>query len=288
MSKFINPFSDYGFKLIFGSEVSKDLIISFLNGVLHDEVIVNITFRNVEMLGMKQNQHRAVFDIFCENEKGEFFIVEMQKARQKYFSDRILYYASFAIQQQTTIARERLMHLSKEEQKNHYWDYNINKVYIVCILNYVMDPTRPDKYRWDVVRMDRELKIPFSETLNEVYLEMPKFVLPLSECKTIYLKWLFVLNNIDIMERLPEELNNQLFQKLKSIVEIERMSADERLEYELSLAVERDMLSALDAKYEDGLQEGKAESARNMKSLGFSLTDIAKVTGLTSKEIESL
>ena len=72
MSKFINPFSDYGFKLIFGSEVSKDLIISFLNGVLHDEVIINITFRNVEMLGMKQDQRRAVFDIFCENEKGEF------------------------------------------------------------------------------------------------------------------------------------------------------------------------------------------------------------------------
>ncbi|WP_287331596.1 PD-(D/E)XK nuclease family transposase, partial [Parabacteroides sp.] len=68
MSKFINPFSDYGFKLIFGSEVSKDLIISFLNGVLHDEVIINITFRNVEMLGMKQDQRRAVFDIFCENE----------------------------------------------------------------------------------------------------------------------------------------------------------------------------------------------------------------------------
>ena len=66
MSKFINPFSDYGFKLIFGSEVSKDLFFSFLNGVLHDEVIIIITFRNVEMLGLKQDQRRAVFDIFCD------------------------------------------------------------------------------------------------------------------------------------------------------------------------------------------------------------------------------
>lgn len=62
---------------IFGSEVSKDLIISFLNGVLHEEVIVNITFRNVELLGMKQEQGKVVFDIFCENEKGEIFVVEM-------------------------------------------------------------------------------------------------------------------------------------------------------------------------------------------------------------------
>ena len=286
MSKFINPFSDFGFKKIFGSEVSKDLIISFLNGVLHEEVIVNITFRNVELLGMKQEQGKVVFDIFCENEKGEIFVVEMQKARQKFFSDRILYYASFAIQQQTMIAREK----TKKDKKNgdkKQWEYNINKVYIICILNYVMDKSYPEKYRWDVVRMERELKIPFSETLNEVYLEMPKFVLPLSECKSIYLKWLYVLNNIDIMERLPEELNNQIFKKLKSIVEIERMSANERLEYELSMAAERDMLGALDAKYEDGREEGIKEVALKMKQSGMSISEIIKLTGLPIEVLRS-
>ena len=307
MSKFINPFSDYGFKLIFRSEVSKDLIISFLNSVIQDEVIVNITFRNVEMLGMKHDQRKAVFDIFCENEKGEFFIVEMQKARQKYFSDRILYYASFAIQQQSIVAREKIACL-EDEPKKAYWDYSISKVYIVCILNYVMEPSLPHKYRWDVVRMDRELKVPFSETLNEVYFEMPKFVLPLSECNSIYLKWLYVLNNIDIMDRLPEELNNQLFRKLKSIVEIERMSANERLEYELSLAVERDMLSALDASREEGLVKGRAEglaegeakgeakglaeglrqTAINMKRTGLDVDTIVNCTGLSKEEILAL
>ena len=125
---------------------------------------------------------------------------------------------------------------------------------------------------------------------------MPKFVLPLSECKTIYLKWLYVLNNIDIMERLPEELNNQIFKKLKSIVEIEHMSANERLEYELSMAAERDMLCALDASFEDGevkgikkgREEERKEIATNLKSLGMSLTDIAKATGLPIEEIEQL
>lgn len=294
MDKFLNPFSDYGWKKIFGSEVSKELIISFLNGVLRNEVIIDITFRNVEMLGMKRDQRRAVFDIFCENEKGEFFIVEMQKSRQKYFSDRVLYYASFAIPQQSVVAKEKLEKAPEEMKKR--WNYNINKVYVVCILNYSMDVTHPKKYRWDVVRMDRELKEPFSETLNEVYLEMPKFVLPLSACDTIYKKWLYVLNNIDIMERLPEELNNQIFQKLKSIVEIERMSADERLEYELSLSVERDLSAALEASFEDGeakgLEQGvkqeKQQAAKGMKQLGLSVTDIVKVTGLAIDEIERL
>ena len=185
------------------------------------------------------------------------------------------------------IAREKTKKGKKKGDKKQ-WEYNINKVYIVCILNYVMDKSYPEKYRWDVVRMERELKIPFSETLNEVYLEMPKFVLPLSECKSIYLKWLYVLNNIDIMERLPEELNNQIFKKLKSIVEIERMSANERLEYELSMAAERDMLGALDAKYEDGREEGIKEVALKMKQSGMSISEIIKLTGLTSDEIEQL
>lgn len=298
MNRFINPFSDYGFKAIFGSEVSKDLIISFLNGVLHDEVIINITFRNVEMLGLKHDQRKAVFDIFCENEKGEFFIVEMQKSRQKYFSDRILYYASFAIQQQTIISKEKMDRLPDNVKK--HWDYSISKVYIICILNYCMDTKHPDKFRWDVVRIDRELKVPFSETLNEVYLEMPKFILPLSECNTIYLKWLYVLNNIEVMERLPEELNNQIFKKLKSIVEIERMSANERLEYELSLATERDLLSALDASFEDGemkgMEKGEAkgrkegiyEVALKLKQTGMPSQDISNVTGIPLDEIETL
>lgn len=301
MEKFINPFSDYGWKKIFGSEVSKDLIISFLNEVIQQEVIVDITFRNVEMLGLKQDQRRAIFDIFCENEKGEVFIVEMQKSRQKYFSDRVLYYASFAIQQQSLQMRH-LQEVPGEEdlEKVRRWNYQINKVYVVCVLNYIMDPAHPEKYRWDVIRMDRELKEPFSETLNEIYLEMPKFVLPLSQCDTLFKKWLFVLNNIEIMERLPKELNNQIFRKLKSVVELERMTPDQRLEYELDLSVERDFLAVLDTRFEDGMEKGKAEGllegqskeqrliASKFKRQGIDIGLIAQCTGLSIEEIEEL
>lgn len=110
------------------------------------------------------------------------------------------------------------------------------------------------------------------------------------------------------MERLPEELNNQIFKKLKSIVDIERMSANERLEYELSLAAERDMLAALDAKFEDGEMKGKEEGrvmgkeeglaegiekttnqiARKMKQAGKPISEIVEFTGLTIEEIEQL
>lgn len=163
-----------------------------------------------------------------------------------------------------------------------------------------MEPSLPDKYRWDIVRMDRELKVPFSETLNEIYLEMPKFVLPLHECDTLYKKWLYVLNNIEIMERLPKELNNQIFRKLKSIVEVERMTPDQRLEYELSLSVERDLSAALDTSFEDGMEKGKIEGkiegkaeeqrliAANFKKQGVNIETIAQCTGLSVEEISGL
>ncbi|MBP3518638.1 MAG: PD-(D/E)XK nuclease family transposase, partial [Parabacteroides sp.] len=140
------------------------------------------------------------------------------------------------------------------------------------------------------------LKIPFSETLNEIYIEMPKFVLPLSECDTLYKKWLYVLNNIEIMERLPLELNDQIFRKLKSIVEVASMTPDERLEYELSLSVERDLSAALDTSFEDGMEKGmergKLEEQRlialNLKKQGIDIETIAQCTGLSVEEIGRL
>lgn len=313
--KFINPFTDEGFKRIFGSEINKDMIILFLNSLLN-ETITDITFRNVEALGICRNNRKAVFDIFCETDKHEMIVVEMQKSSQKYFSDRVLYYASFAIQQQATYAKEQLEQeamLLKEEQKENdsktgpkrlRWNYAVNRVYIVCFLNYIMDRKHPAKYRWDIVRMDRELKEPFSDTLTEIYLEMPKFNLRLSECDTLYKKFLFVLNNIEIMERLPKELNEQIFQKLKSIVEIERMTPDERLAYELSLSTERDLYACMETKFEEGIEvgiekgieKGKAEGlaeglktvATRLKQLGMDLPSIIRATGLSEAEIQAL
>ena len=316
--KFINPYTDEGFKRIFGSEINKDMIIRFLNSLLN-ETITDITFRNVEALGMCRNDRRAVFDIFCETDKHEMIIVEMQKSSQKYFSDRVLYYASFAIQQQASYAKEQLEHeleeltaweksregnseenCGKTVPKRLRWNYAVNRVYVVCVLNYIMDRKHPEKYRWDVIRMDRELKEPFSDTLTEVYLEMPKFRLALSQCDTLYKKFLFVLNNIEIMERLPKELNEQIFQKLKSIVEIERMTPDERLAYELSLSTERDLYACMETKLEEGIEigmeKGKAEGlvegvrsvATRLKGLGMDLQSIIQATGLSEAEIQAL
>jgi len=96
---FIDPKSDYAFKRFFGTVSNKELTIGFLNSLLNKD-IKDIIFHNVEMQGNNTDSRKAVFDLFCEGSDGELFIVEIQKKRQKYFSDRVLYYASFVIQMQ--------------------------------------------------------------------------------------------------------------------------------------------------------------------------------------------
>ena len=101
MVRYINPYTDFGFKKLFGEEASKDLLADFLNTLLPERhQIHTLEFRNPELLGPTSADRRAVFDIYCENNKGEQFIVEMQKAEQEFFKDRSVYYISYLIRQQ--------------------------------------------------------------------------------------------------------------------------------------------------------------------------------------------
>ena len=101
MSKYLNPYTDFGFKKLFGEEANKDLLADFLNQLLppHHQ-IAELHFRNSEQLPDIPLERKAVFDIHCISTTGERFIVEMQKAKMNFFKDRSVYYASFPIREQ--------------------------------------------------------------------------------------------------------------------------------------------------------------------------------------------
>ena len=118
-AKYINPFTDFGFKKIFGEEASKPLLLDFLNAILpENDQIVSLSFKNNEQLGQTEFDRKAIYDIYCENEKGEKFIVELQKAKQNYFKDRTIYYSTFPIQ---------------EQAERGEWNYNLKSVYCIGI-----------------------------------------------------------------------------------------------------------------------------------------------------------
>ena len=101
MGRFINPFTDFGFKFLFGREVEKELLIDFLNDLLVGEhVITDIRFLNNEQPPEVKTERGLIYDIYCVTDTGERIIVEMQNREQPYFKDRALFYLSRAITQQ--------------------------------------------------------------------------------------------------------------------------------------------------------------------------------------------
>ena len=321
--RFINPFTDYGFKRIFGTELSKDLLIEFLNSLLPEVHIQDLTFCNVEQFGQVEDSRKAIFDVLCRNEKGEYFLVEMQRRPQKHFTDRILFYASFLIQNQMKETQEQFRKMNRKRQRKELppadllewdpnWLYRMSRVYVVCFLDFEMIKGYPEKYRWNVLRMDKDEHVVFGDALQEIYLEMPKFQLTLRECKTLAERFLYVLKNMEILNRMPEELNNQIFRKLKHIASMSRFSPEEMLAYQMSVMNDIDLMNSYRTERQEGLTEGEAiglkkgeaiglekgrmegrmeekrSLARNLKSMGLDLQQISQASGLTLEEIEQL
>lgn len=224
--KYVNPFTDFGFKRIFGEEPNKDLLLDFLNELLRDEQgeIVDLTYLKNENLGAAELDRRAIFDLYCENEKGEKFIVELQKTKQNFFKDRTVYYSTFPI---------------REQAKKANWNYELNAVYTIAILDFVFDEDKdePDKYRYDVKLTDIETKKIFYDKLTFIYLEMPKFNKSINELETRFDKWLYVIKNLNRLQNIPEKLQEKIFEKLFEVAEISKFNQKQILSYEDSLNI---------------------------------------------------
>ncbi|PID29554.1 MAG: hypothetical protein CR982_02495 [Candidatus Cloacimonadota bacterium] len=284
--KYINPFTDYGFKRLFGTEPNKNLLLDFLNQLLKDEEgnIKSITYLKNENLGATEVDRKAIFDLYCENDKGEKFIVELQKTKQKFFKDRALYYSTFPIQEQA--------------KKGGNWNFELEKIYTIAILDFEFDEDKdyPNKFRYDVKLKELETDEIFSDKLNFIYLEMPKFNKSVEELETKFDKWLYVIKNLNRLERVPEKLQEKIFLQLFKTAEIAKFTREEYMAYEDSLKYYRDLNNSLDTAKEEGREEGieigrdkrTIEIAKNGLEKGYSIDMISDLTGLSEEEIKKL
>ena len=275
--RYISLLTDFGFKRIFGTKPNKDLLIDFLNSLFNGEQVVkDVTFLNSEHVGDVHTDRKAIFDVYCENEKGEKFIVEMQNAYQTYFKDRSLYYATFPIREQA--------------QKGEGWNYKLKHVYVVALLNYDMsDPAfADDTINHDIGLLDKQTHRVFNDKLTFKYVEISKFNKSIEELKTNYDKWLFVLQNLSRLDRQPEYLQTAVFNRLFAEAEIAKFTRAELREYEDSLKAYRDIKNSLDSAEEKGERKKAIEIAKNLLEMGMPIDAIMKATGLSQKEIDML
>ena len=286
--RYINPYTDYGFKLLFGTEPNKDITLELVNALLQGkEVIRSLTLLPPEQLGDTRDDRRSVFDIYCENEQGDKIIIEMQKADQQWFKDRSVYYSSFPIRSQGEKGR---------------WRFGLKAVYTIGILDFVFDEDKDDKeyYHHVVKLMDVNKKEVFYDKLTYIYLEMPKFQKTEAELETMADKWLYALKNLPRLLERPAALQERIFKKFFDVAEIGNLSKEEYAKYFESEKIYYDNDGAIRTAEAKGRAEGRAEGlaegerknalevAKRMKAKGMSASDIAELTHLSEEDIYAL
>lgn len=282
MSKFINPFTDVGFKIIFGQEFSKPRLLDFLNALLVGErSITDLTFLDKEQPAIYDGDRSPIYDILCETDSGEKIIVEMQNREHPNFKERMLYYAAEAV--------------VRQGEKGAGWNYDIKAVYMVAFTNFVMTGYG-GRLRIDVGMTDMQLGGSFTDKIRLICLQMPCFTKEAEECENQFERWIYVLKNMETLTRMPWAAQNAVFQRLAEVAEVSKLSKEDRLKYDHALKRYRDTLNAMTGAEIKGREEGRAEGrtegkvevARNMKSSGMSLADIVRFTGLTEEQVNAL
>ncbi len=267
-SKYINPFTDFGFKKIFGEESNKDLLLDFLNELLRPQgVTINkLAYKKDTKLPKSAEDRKVIFDLFCENEQGDKFTIELQKAKQEHFQDRLLYYSTFSIQ---------------EQGKRGKWDYRLNAVYIVAILDFFFEQTVTQKVVSYYKLLDLDTHEAYSDKLNFVTVEMPHFNKQEHELETNLDKWLYLLKHLGTLERIPPVLQISILEKVFKVAEYAGMSRTDREEYEASLKRYNDLYQSLLTAENDGY--GKAEK-KLLPQLEESQKREAEALALAEKE----
>jgi predicted transposase/invertase (TIGR01784 family) len=285
-ARYLNPFTDFGFKKLFGEEASKPLLKDFLNSLLPlDYPIADLNFRNAEQLGTGEDQRKAVYDIYCQDTQGNYFIVEMQKSKQNFFKDRTVFYTTFPI---------------REQAEKGPWNYELKAVYCVGILDFVFeeDKANPD-YLHEVKLKNRHNKV-FYDKYALYFIEMPKFHKVESDLASQLENWLYLIKHLEEFPDVPAKFQHTILEQAFEIAELAHLTEDERKAYEESLKHYRDILNIVDTARDEGKVEGfiegkevgkiegKIESATKMKADGIPVSKISEYTGLSEEEIAAL
>jgi predicted transposase/invertase (TIGR01784 family) len=278
MGKFINPFTDVGFKIIFGQEFSKPRLLDFLNALLEGErVITDLSFLDKEQQAMFDGDRSPVYDILCETDSKEKIIVEMQNREHPNFKERMLYYAAEAI--------------VRQGEKGTAWNYGITAVYMVAFTNFTLEGY-DGRLRIDAGLVDMQKGSLFSDKLRLIYLQIPCFTKQMDECESHFERWIYILKNMEILERMPWAAQNAVFRRLAEVAEVSKLSKEERIKYDRALKRYRDMYNTITGAEAKGRAEGRAEermaNAMSLKANGVPVDIIAKSLNLTEEEMARL
>ena len=297
--RYLDPKADLTFKKVFGEH--PDLVISFLNALLpfetDEEEITWVEYLNPELVPMNPLRKDSIVDVRCRDRAGRQFIVEMQMMWTSAYKQRVLFNASKA-------------YVSQLDRGGNY-DL-LQPVYSLNLVNDTFSESEAYYHDYRIVEVAETKEV--IEGLRFIFIELPKFTPKNYGDKKMQVLWLRYLTEIGEQTReAPQELlANPDINKAVTQLEESAFSSAQLLGYDkfwdmVSTAKMQISSSQREAR-EKGLAEGRAEGlvegraegraegrkeadmehARRMRMKGYSIEDIAEITGLSPDEIAAL
>lgn len=282
-TKFINLRTDFGFKKLFFEDPNKDLLIDFLNALFKGrKVIKDLTYNKTELLGDITSEGTAIFDLACTGINGERFIIEVQQTRQDNFKKRALFYTSRLISSQAPTGNRAL------------WNYNIDEVFLVALLDgFKLEGVQNIRYLHDICLCNRETGETFYDGLGYIYIELLKFVKEEHELATNLDRWLYVLKNMNDLEKIPVFFRKTIFEKVFKIATYSNLTKEEKMIYDLDLKKRWDDYSALETATRKGKLEGEKRKSREfvtylIKNTDFDDNEIANEVKVSESFVQKI
>jgi predicted transposase/invertase (TIGR01784 family) len=273
--KFINPKTDFAFKKIFGSEQSKDILISFLNGILYEG---NSIIEEVEILNPYQAPPiRGIKDTYLDVKAkitgNKTVIIEMQVLNVEGFEKRILYNAAKAYSIQLEIGE----------------DYSLlNPVIALTITDFNM--FEMEQVISKFILKEKDYLVDYTtDDLELVFVELPKFKKEIEEIETITDKWIYFLKKARELEEIPPKMAEiKAIEKAFSIANQAGLSRNELEDLQKREIYIHDQKNVIVKARKEGIKEGAKQNSLEIARKLLGVLDeetIMQITGLTKEEI---
>ena len=289
--KYADLLDDLAFKLVFGQESTKNVMIEFLNQVITDRKIVDVDFADKEIHPNLRDKKTSIYDLLCKTDDGSRVIVELQKRKQDSYAERMLYYSMHQIQKQVEAGAS---------------NFDFCPIYAISIMDFTLDQNKGvDEVRTVYRLLEENHQTLLTDRLTYIFIELPKFKKAAEELDGDVLEGMyFCLKNMPLLQERPDALKHGVFDTIFEISELLEMDEETRDKILENMTTERDLKNQFDYARKEGhalgREEGRAEGrvegsqdkaveiARNMILLGIDVETIAKATGLAAEEIGRL
>ena len=279
---YINPKTDFAFKKIFGSKQSKDILLSFLNAILYqsrpiiEDLEILDPYQAPRIKGIKD----SYLDVKATIVGNKTVIIEMQVLNVLGFEKRVLYNAAKAFSIQLNVGDDYTL---------------LNPVIALTITDFEMFPESPKVISRYKLKEQDDLT-DYSDDIELVFVELPKFDRSLEQLETTTDKWLYFLKCANHLEAVPSSL--ELIPAINHAFNVAKQSKLSRKELEVLENREifiHDSRNAILKARQEGRDEGEAIGAKqkaiNIARQLLNVLDvdtISQMTGLSIEEIQTL